>query len=124
MLAIGLAPAFAKKFPFDAAASVPAAQGQVETGRAKDDRTEVKISIEHLAPPEKLTPAQTVYLVWFQESGNAPVVQGQLRLDKKLKGKFKTTTNMKTFDVIITAESDVTLKAPSGQEVLRTAVEQ
>ena len=37
-----------KKFPLTAAASVPAARGQVETGKDKNGNTEVKLEAEHL----------------------------------------------------------------------------
>lgn len=116
--------AYAKKFPLVAASTVPAARGQVETGKDKNGNTEIKLETEHLAEPDKLTPAKSAYLVWFQERGAEPAMQGQLRIDKKLKGEFKTVTPMKNFDVFVTAESDPAAKTPSGTEVLRATVQQ
>ena len=121
---LALNTAYGKKIPLTAAASVPAARGEVETGRDKNGNTEVKLQTEHLAEPDKLTPPKTAYLVWFQERGGEPTMQGQLRVDKKLKGTFKTVTPLKNFDVIVTAESDPNVKAPGGTEVLRATVQQ
>ena len=116
--------AHAKKFPLTAAAVVPSAQGEVETGRDDNGNTTVELKVEHLAPPENLTPPRTAYIVWFQERGGSnPTIQGQLRPDKKLKAKFRTVTPMKNFDVIVTAESDANATSPSGTEVLRASVQ-
>jgi hypothetical protein len=113
--------AFAKKFPLTADASVPAARGQVDVGKDKNGNTEVEV--KYLAPPENLTPPKSSYIVWFQERGGEPTVQGQLRMNKKLNGSFKTTTPLKTFDVFITAESEGTPKTPTGPQVLRASVQ-
>ncbi len=115
---------YAKKFPLTASASVPAARGKVETGKDKNGNTELKLEAEHLAEPDKLSPARTAYVIWFQDRGAEPETQGQLRVDKNLKGKFKTVTPLKNFDVFVTAESDPTTKTPSGTEVLRATVQQ
>ncbi len=125
VLASALTPNFAsaKKFPFTAHASVPAARGEVDIGKDKNGNTEVKIEVKYLAPPENLTPPKTTYIVWFQERGAEATPQGQLRMNKKLNGAFKTTTPLKNFDVFITAESDAMTRTPGGAEVLRATVQ-
>ena len=115
--------AAAKKFPLTADKSLPAARGQVDVGDDKNGNTKVEVEVEHLALPENLTPPKTVYLVWFQERGSEPVSQGALRPNKNLKATFKGVTPMKSFDVFVTAESDASVKAPSGTEVLRASVQ-
>jgi hypothetical protein len=116
--------AHAKKFPITAAAVVPSAQGEVETGRDDNGNTTVELKVEHLAQPENLTPPRTAYVVWFQERGGSnPTMQGQLRPDKKLKARFRTVTPMKNFDMIVTAESDANATSPGGIEVLRATVQ-
>lgn len=115
--------AWGKKFPLTAATSVPAARGEVETDKDKNGNTEVKLETEHLAEPDKLSPPKTAYLVWFQERGGEPALQGQLRVNKKLKGSFRTVTPLKNFDLLVTAESDPNTKTPSGEEVLRATVQ-
>lgn len=114
---------YAKKFPLTAAASVPAARGEVETGTDKNGNIEVKLEAEHLAEPDKLSPPKTAYVVWFQERGAEPTMQGQLKVNKKLKGSFRTVTPLKNFDLFVTAESDPGTKVPGGAEILRATVQ-
>jgi hypothetical protein len=64
-----------------------------------------------------------VYVVWFQERGSEALSQGALKPDKKLKARFKGVTPMKSFDILVTAESDAMVKVPSGAEVLRASVQ-
>jgi hypothetical protein len=113
----------AKKFPLTAAASVPAARGQVDVGNDKNGNTKVEVKVEHLATPDSLTPPKTVYVVWFQERGGEPQSQGVLKPGKDLKATFQSVTSMKTFDVLVTAESDPSTKTPSGTEVMRASVQ-
>ncbi|HYO84623.1 MAG TPA: hypothetical protein VES20_24690 [Bryobacteraceae bacterium] len=115
--------AFAKKYPLTADSSVPAARGQVDVGRDKNGNTKVELQVEHLAAPENLTPPKAAYIVWFQERGGEALNQGLLKPGKNLKGTFKSVTQMKTFEVIVTAESDTSAKTPSGVEVMRGTVQ-
>ena len=55
--------AHAKKFPLTAAAVVPSAQGEVETGRDDNGNTTVELKVEHLAPPENLTAENCLHCV-------------------------------------------------------------
>lgn len=115
--------AAAKKFPLTADPAIPAARGQVDVGNDKNGNTKVEIKVEHLAPPENLTPPRTAYVVWFQERGSEVQNQGTLKPNKGLKANFKTVTPMKSFDVIVTAESDPNARTASGTEVLRASVQ-
>lgn len=116
-------PALAKTFPLTATATVPAASGKAEVKRDKNGNTGVEITTEHLAQPGMLTPPASRYVVWFQEQGSNPTNAGQLKIDKDLKGEFKTTTRFQNFDVFITAEGDPMAKSPSGQTVLEAKVQ-
>lgn len=113
----------AKKFPMTAASIVPAARGEVQIDKDKNGNIRVNIKVEHLANPENLTPPAVVYVVWLQDKGGNPENQGQLKVDKKLTASFKTVTPSKSFDLFVTAERDSGAKAPSGPEVLRTAIQ-
>lgn len=121
LLAAGLASA--KKYPLTADKSVPAARGQVDVGHDKNGNTKVEIEVEHLATPENLTPPKNAYVVWFQERGGEAQNQGSLKPGKDLKGNFKSVTQLKSFDVIVTAESDPATKSPAGAEVMRGVVQ-
>ena len=113
-----------KKFPLTAATTVPAARGDVEIGHDRNKNTEIKMKVEHLAKPENLTPPKSSYVVWLQEKGSDAENQGQLRLNKKLEGNFRSVTPRKSFDIFITAEQDAAVKAPSGPEVMRATIQQ
>jgi hypothetical protein len=63
-----------KTFPLAGSSFAPAARGQAEISKdKKNGNTKVKITAEHLAPPENLSPAKNGYLVWFQQRGGNPV---------------------------------------------------
>jgi hypothetical protein len=113
----------AKKYALTADKSVPAARGKVDIGGDKNGNTKVELEVEHLAQPENLTPPKVAYVVWFQERGREPLNQGVLKPGKNLKGSFKTVTQMKSFDVIITAETDAVATTPSGTEIMRASVQ-
>jgi hypothetical protein len=116
--------AYGKKYPLTASPAVPAARGNIDIGKDSNGNTKLKMEAEHLAEPGKLSPPRSDYVVWFQEKGAEPLTQGRLRIDKNLKGSFQTTTPLKNFDVFVTAESDASVKQPSGAEVFRTTVQQ
>ena len=113
----------AKKFPLTAAPSVPAARGQVDVGQDKNGNTKVELKVEHLATPENLTPPRTAYVVWFKERDAEPMNQGLLKPGKNLKATFRSVTPLKTFDVLVTAESDPNTKSPGGSEIMRASVQ-
>jgi hypothetical protein len=115
--------ASAKKYPLTADKSVPAARGQVDVGQDKNGNTKVEIKVEHLAPPENMSPPRSAYVVWFQERGAEPTNQGALMPNKDLKATFKTVTSLKSFDILVTAEGDLSAKSPTGLEVLRASVQ-
>ena len=115
--------ACARKFPLTATPVVPGAKGYVDVGQDKNGNTEVDLKVEFLAKPSSLTPPAENYIVWFRQQGSEPESQGQLKVDDNLRGEFKTTTNMKNFDVFVTAENERVPKVPSGPEVLRATIQ-
>jgi hypothetical protein len=114
----------AKTYLLTSSSETPAASGKVEVKKDKNGNTDVTIKVDHLAPPGLLTPSASVYVVWFQDQTSAPESQGQLKVEKSLKGEFKATTQAKRFDVLVTAENDPMAKIPSGQIVLRGTVQE
>jgi hypothetical protein len=112
----------AKKYPMTPASIVPGAAAELQTGKDKNGNTEIKVKVQHLANPERLTPPKHTYVVWLQQTGGVPENAGTLRVNGKLEGSFQTTTPYTGLDVFITAEDDSGIKAPSGPEVLRAAV--
>ena len=113
----------AKKYPMTAASIVPGARAEVEISKDNNGNTKLKMTVQHLANLENLTPRAAAYVVWLRErSGNAEN-QGQLKVDKNLKATFLTVTPLKSFDVFVTAEQDLRAKDPSGPEVLKATIQ-
>jgi hypothetical protein len=113
----------AKKYPMTAASIVPGARAEVEINKDKNGNTRVKMTVQHLANLENLTPRASAYIIWLQERGGNSENQGQLKMDKNLKATFETVTPFKSFDVFVTAEQDSRVKGPSGPEVLRATIQ-
>jgi hypothetical protein len=103
-------------------AMVPAAQGKVHTAHDHNGNTELDIQVHHLAKPRDLNPSYVSYIVWVEPRGEAPVNVGELRVGDDLKGKLKTTTPFKKFDIVVTAEGAPNATAPTGPEVLHGIV--
>lgn len=116
--------AYARKYPLTATPVVPGAKGFVDVGKDKNGNTEVHLKVEFLPKPSSLTPPAETYIVWFRQQGSEPEAQGQLKVEDNLRGEFKTTTNWKNFDVVVTAEKERVPKVPTGPEVLRATVQQ
>ena len=106
-----------------AAEGIPAAQGAVKTMDGQNDNKRVLVSVEHLAPPEKVAEGATTYVVWAQPTG-ADTVQniGALNVDKKLKGTLMTQLPYENFKVFITAEPTAQATQPTGEELLAANV--
>lgn len=102
--------------------SLPAAEGTVRFGKAKNDNTSINLMVKHLANPEKLTPPAANYVVWIQPNKSAPAQNiGALKVDKDLTGSLETETPMHSFDLFITAEGAGTVQSPAGKPLLSTS---
>jgi hypothetical protein len=101
---------------------IPSAVGKVKVANEKDGNTKVKVEVSHLAQPSAVFDQTSTYVVWLKpESGTAQNV-GVLSLNKDLKGSLETQTAFKDFQVIVTAEKDANVTAPSGRSVMNASV--
>src|SRR3981189_1936680 len=80
----------AKKIPLTVSSIVPSAQGTVETGKDRNNNTKVKIKIEHLAKPERLSPPKSSYVSSFLVERITDDTEVHNAFDKKLQGSFET----------------------------------
>jgi hypothetical protein len=92
----------------------PGTQSKLNINKQKDGTQQVKIDVQHLAPPSALTPPQMGYVVWIERPGHPPENHGVLKVDKKEKGNFETTTAYPRYDVFVTAEDNLQTTQPSG----------
>jgi hypothetical protein len=107
----------------NATQKIPAANGQVQIGKTdKDGNHDVKVAVEHLAPPADVYNGTTQYVVWLKPDRGKPQNVGVLKLDDKFNGKLETSTPFTTFQVMVTAESAPDAVSPSDRSVLSTTV--
>lgn len=99
---------------------VPAADGSIEAKVADNGNVALAIVVDHLAPPGRIAPNATVYVVWATPAAEGGTAQnvGALRLDGKLKGKLKTVTPHRDFTVTVTPEASPEVQVPTGPAVL------
>jgi hypothetical protein len=106
-----------------ASKAVPAATGTVEVRQGENDNRKLKVTVDHLAPPDRLTPPASVYVVWTKAlTGGKETNVGALHVDRNLRGELETTTPLRSSHVLVTAESSPTVEAPSGAAVLQADV--
>ncbi|MFO0679169.1 MAG: hypothetical protein U0169_21760 [Polyangiaceae bacterium] len=103
---------------------VPGAEGTVVPSRSDQGNTEVELTVKHLPPPEKIASGAKVFVVWVQPADGkaSPNNVGALKVDEDHKGKLKTMTPFKSFNLFVTPEDSGEATAPSGQKVLWTSV--
>ena len=124
VLVIGVAAsAFADDVPMTGSAAFPAAMGKVSYNHDRNGNTRFAVHAKHLARPDALTPAKSVYVVWIQPRGKDVEKAGTLAVNSDLEGSLAGTTPYQTFDVFVTAEDGPNVERPSGPEVLRTTVQ-
>jgi hypothetical protein len=109
-------------WPMAAAARVPAAEGKVQVAAEKNGNHDVKVEVQHLAPPDKVADGAAAYVVWIKPEQGAPQNVGVLKVDENLQGNLETKTDYRTFEVMVTAERDANATAPTGTPVMRTNV--
>jgi len=121
-LALGGCASHEQTWTMNTTEMIPSAVGKVKIKGEKDGNTRVKVEVAHLAPPAAVFDQASTYVVWLKpESGTAQNV-GVLSVSKDLKGSLETKTAFKDFSVIVTAEKDANVTAPTGQNVMDTKV--
>ncbi len=84
----------------------------------------VTIELEHVPPPGRLGDGLTTYIMWFVPSGQAPAMASVLEFDEDDRIAIGTaTTPAAEFEVLVTAEQDRTVAAPSDVVIARRSVE-
>jgi len=114
-----------KKMMFSSSSVVPAAAGSVKIKSDKNKNHSIDISITNLAPPSKLTPPQSTYVVWMVTENNGAKNIGQLKssssmFSKAFKATLKTVTAFNPTSFFITAENDGDIQYPGSTLVLTT----
>jgi hypothetical protein len=103
---------------------VPGAKGTAKVSSTDDGNTKIDLAVQHLAPPEDINSGATVYVVWVQggDVGAEPHNLGALKVDSDLNGSMTAVTNLRSFDLYVTAEPSQATTTPTGKTLLRTNV--
>ena len=114
---------WAGEIPLVASSIVPAAAGKISYEHDRNRNIKLEIKTKHLASPERLSPAKNSYVVWIRSNDGQTQNAGVLRINSDLEGSFTTTTPMKAFDVLITAEDSPSVSQPSGPEIMHGSIQ-
>jgi len=112
----------AQTVAFRGSPGAPAALGEAKVSTDDNGNAVVKVEIEHLAPPENLSPPKMLYVVWAQTANGRYVNLGQMTVGQNRVGQFNGVTPLKEFRLVVTAEDIPATITPSKQEILTTAM--
>ena len=88
------------------ASDVPASEGTVRVSKGGNGNTKISVRVKHLAPPSKLAPDTTVYIVWVQPQDGEKQNVGALVLNRDLEGSLETLTPLHRFKLYVTPEAN------------------
>ncbi|MBM3307599.1 MAG: hypothetical protein FJY74_04685 [Candidatus Eisenbacteria bacterium] len=110
----------AKKVAVSISSTVPAAQAEIKTSKDKNENSVVDLKVKYLAPPDRLTPPRSVYVVRVEAQDRVTVNVGRLKLSDKLEGGIRVTTPYKSFRIVVSAEDDALARSPGSHRVIET----
>ena len=126
VLGLGLAlagPACASRYKADTDSPAYAGQAKISVKLNKTGNREIRVQINHLAPPQKIDPQGRAYVAWIAVPGSPPVKAGVLEYnDRRRRGVISATTPNPKFEVVVTLEQSVRPTEPSSTEILRKLV--
>lgn len=106
-----------KKFPVSDL--VPAAQISAKTSQDKNDNTEIEITAEYLANPDRLSPPKDFYVVWIVTDDDKKINVGRIVQDGGKKVSLTTKTPYKVKEIFITAEKEGNESFPGKTVITR-----
>ncbi|MEM6990150.1 MAG: hypothetical protein AAF721_06625 [Myxococcota bacterium] len=113
----------ASRFKSDAEAPTYAAKAKITVKTNRDDNRQMALTIDHLAPPERIDPRFRAYAVWIRVPGHDTTRAGVLKYNsKKRRGKLNATTPHSNFEVIVSLENNPSASAPSPDSIVMRKV--
>lgn len=114
-----------RELQLTSSSDIPAAQSSVKVSTSDNGNTRIDLEVKHLAPPERVNPGATVYVVWARgnEAGARSQNLGALKVDDNLNGTITAVTPLRSFELYITAEPSQMTAIPTGSTLLYTTVE-
>lgn len=111
-----------QKVAFRETPDAPAAMGKANIITDDNNNTRIELDIDHLAPPQNLTPPKAVYVVWVESPGGKVVNMGQVVVADDRSAEFQAVTPLRVLRIIVTAEEQALVQRPSEQIVLTTGL--
>lgn len=109
--------------PLHASSMVPAGMGDVAATEGANGNTKLVVRVEHLAPPSRLYPEASVYVVWIQPMNGEMQNVGALTVDNDLKGRLETVTPHRLFKLLVTPEPSNSGAMPTHEAVFSADVQ-
>jgi hypothetical protein len=117
--------ACSNKMEFTTSPLAPAARGDVNIKKDRNDNYSIDVSIRNLAEIERIQGENTTYVVWIVTEGDEPKNIGQIQsatrgISNKLKASFQSVSTKRPLKVFVTAEKDGAIAMPGPIVVLST----
>lgn len=123
LLLAAVLPACAARYNVSCREPALGADADIVVSKTKSGNYFVELAIDNLAPPDRLDPAATAYVVWFQPKEQAAVKAGTLSYDPKDRDGFlEATTPHREFTVLVTLETAGDVGVPAKKVIITQAV--
>lgn len=110
-------------FNFVGSSAAPAAEGSAVVTSGPNGNSRLVVTVRHLAPPERIAPGSTAYVVWVTPLGDGAAQNvGALRLDSNLTGTLDTVTPLHDFVMTVGVEADPTAQKPTSTPVITSTI--
>lgn len=102
----------------------PGVEARVQIENIEGGNHLVTLTVRFLTPPERLGDGNTVFMVWIRQQNGTTSLASQLGYTPDSReGRATATTPHARFTLLVTAERDNTVGAPSDFVILQQEVE-
>ena len=97
--------------------------GKITLEEIEGDNLMVVVEFTNLPPPDRIANGMTAYVVWFQPPNGQPTKAGNLAYDADERtGSMRATSAHERMTVLVTAERNTNVAAPSESVIARQNV--
>ncbi|GAB2993122.1 hypothetical protein GCM10027284_07720 [Cyclobacterium sediminis] len=113
------------KVTFPVSSVVPAAEPVASINKTKEGAYLVKLDINNLALPERLSPPKKHYIVWIEAPGQGLIRLGEISNNSGMfknrgKASFEKETRHKPAMLLVTAENSLDISYPGSNVILKS----
>ena len=113
------------KISFPVSNVVPAAEPDASVKKSKEGDYVVKLDVNNLALPERLSPPKKHYIVWIDTESQGIKKLGEISNNTGIfrnrgRASFETSTLFKPSMIMVTAENNLEIDYPGDQVVLKS----